>query len=106
MRMANPPHPGKVLYELFIKPADLTITEVADRIGKDRSTVSGLVNGNTSMTIDMAIRIAKAFGTSERMWLDMQTSYNLWHSKKMKRDEIKKIKKFRRLKRNTLAIAS
>jgi len=79
MKMHNPPHPGEVLRELYLKPLDLTITAAAEGLGVTRKALSELVNGHTDISRDMAIRLAKAFpNTDIRLWLDLQLQYDAW----------------------------
>ena len=76
--MHNPPHPGEVLRELCLKPAGLTIKEVAEAIGVSRTALSQLVNGHSRLSPDMAHRLAGAFRTSVEMWLNLQHQHDLW----------------------------
>ena len=92
--MYDPPHPGEVLKELHIKPLKLKIQEVADRLGVERKAVSRLVNARTAVTPDMAMRIAKAFNTTPKLWLDMQCGYDLWHAKQRMKRELRQITPF------------
>ncbi len=81
MRMHNPPHPGEILRELYLKPLGLTITAAAAGLGVTRKALSELVNGRTDISRDMAIRLAKAFpNTDIRLWLDLQLQYDAWHA--------------------------
>ncbi len=81
MEMYNPAHPGEVLKELYIEPLNLTVTEVAEALGVSRKTLSALVNGHYGVSPDMAMRLAKAFGTTAKLWLNMQQNYDLWQAK-------------------------
>ena len=81
MKMHNPPHPGEVLRELYLKPLDLTITAAAEGLGVTRKALSELVNGRTDISRDMSIRLAKAFpNTNIRLWLDLQLQYDAWQA--------------------------
>lgn len=82
MDMYNPPHPGEILLKLYIKPLDLTITEVAKGLGVCRPTLSELVNGHRSVSPEMAARLAIAFDGEPRTWLNLQTQYDLWLQKR------------------------
>lgn len=84
MAMHHPPHPGEVLKTLYMEPIGLSITELAERIGVDRKSLSRLINGHTAMTVEMAIRLAQAFDTSAELWLSMQQAHDLWHARKRK----------------------
>lgn len=82
MNMHNPPHPGKILKEFYIKPLNLTITEVAKRINVSRKSLSEIINGKYGISPDMAIRLAKAFSTTPESWLNLQQQYDIWVAKK------------------------
>jgi addiction module HigA family antidote len=79
-----PTHPGEVLLEDVLKPLGLTITEAAQDLGVNRKTLSAMVKGKCSLTVEMAIRIAQATGTSPESWLNMQTKLNLRQALKNK----------------------
>ena len=76
----KPTHPGEVLLEDVIRPLGLTITEAAKDLGVSRKTLSELVNCRSSLSPEMAVRIAKATKTSAESWLNMQTKLNLWYA--------------------------
>ncbi len=78
MRMYNPPHPGEILYELWLQPLNLTITQTAQKLNVTRKTVSALVNGKTGVSPEMALRLELAFGKSAESWLAAQAAYDLW----------------------------
>lgn len=94
MQMHNPPHPGKILKELYINPLDLTITEVAEGIGITRKSLSELINGKYRVSVEVATRLAKAFSTTPESWLNLQQQYDLWNIKKT--HKLSKIKVFMR----------
>lgn len=79
IRQHNPPHPGEVLVGLWLEPLELTVTEAAEALGVSRKTVSKIVNGNGSITPEMAVRLELAFGASAESWLGHQSTYDLWH---------------------------
>jgi len=81
MEMYNPPYPGKLLLEDWIKPLNFTISEFALRIGTSRKNLSEIVNGKTGISPEMALKISKAIGTTPDIWLRMQMSYDLWQAK-------------------------
>ncbi len=82
MPMRTPPHPGKVVLEECIKPLGLTITEAAAGLGVTRQTLSRLVNGQSGISAEMAVRLSKAFGGSVESWLRQQMMYDLAHIEK------------------------
>ncbi|MBD3385388.1 HigA family addiction module antidote protein [candidate division KSB1 bacterium] len=76
----RPTHPGEVLREDVIKPLNLTVTEAASRLGITRKTLSALLNCRAGMSPEMAIRVARATGTTPESWLFMQARLDLWNA--------------------------
>ena len=92
MPMQNPPHPGEIIKFDCLRPLGLTVTRAAKELGVAGQTLSNLVNCKSGVSVDMASRLSKAFGSSPEMWLRLQMAYDLWQA----RDRAKnlKIKKF------------
>lgn len=78
--MHNPPHVGEILRELYLEPANISVTEAAKRLGVSRQAISRLINEKTGISADMALRLAQAFGTSPEYWLNMEKQYELWQA--------------------------
>jgi antitoxin HigA-1 len=77
MPMKNPPHPGLSVRLDCLEPLDLTVTEGAKILGVTRQTLNNLVNGKAGISAEMAVRLAKAFGSTAEVWLRMQGAYDL-----------------------------
>jgi len=76
--MHNPPHPGIVLKGLYLEKLKLSVSDTAKALNVTRQNLSGIVNGHTGISPDMALRLGKAFNTDPEMWLNMQKNYDLW----------------------------
>jgi addiction module HigA family antidote len=74
---ANPVHPGMMLLEEFLLPAGLTQTAFADRIGWTRARLNEFVRGKRGVTAEAALDLAAALGTSAKLWMNLQATYNL-----------------------------
>ena len=85
LRMHNPPHPGEILRELCLEPLGLTVTEAAEGLGVSRKTLSAILNGRSSISPEMAVRLSMAFGTSAESWLNHQLQYDLWQVEKQRK---------------------
>lgn len=81
--MKNPPHPGEILNELYIKENGLSISKTAASIGISRQSLSELVNGKNGITAQTALRLAKAFKTTPKYWLNLQNNYDLGKAVKL-----------------------
>ena len=77
MPMKNPPHPGKVVRVSCLEPLGLSVTEGAKALGVSRQALSNLVNGRARVSTEMAIRLAKAFGSTTETWIRLQTAYDI-----------------------------
>jgi antitoxin HigA-1 len=75
--MKNPPHPGRIVRQECLAPLHLSVTEAARLLGVNRNTLSNLVNEQSGVSPEMAVRLSKAFGSTPRVWLGMQMEYDL-----------------------------
>ncbi len=75
--MKNPPHPGLSVRLDCLEPLGLSLTKAAEVLGVTRQTLNTLVDGKAGISPEMAIRLAKAFGSSAEIWLGMQMAYDL-----------------------------
>ena len=78
--MYNPPHPGGVVRRQCLEPFGLSVTRAAQGLGVTRQALSDLVNEKAGVSVEMAIRLSKAFGSSPETWLGMQMAYDLWQA--------------------------
>ncbi len=85
MAMKNPVHPGALVREDCLKPLGLSVTEGAKRLGVGRQTLSNLVNEKAAVSIEMAYRLSKAFGSTPETWLRMQMAFDLSRSRDLER---------------------
>ena len=76
-KLLSPIHPGEVLLEDFMKPLGLTQYRLAHDIGVTPIRISQIVNGQRSISVDTAMRLARYFGTSAAVWLRLQVHYDL-----------------------------
>ena len=68
----TPSHPGSFVRTEVIEELGLSVTKAAQILGVRRATLSALLNGNASLSAEMALRIEKGFGVSMDMLLRMQ----------------------------------
>ncbi len=82
MAMHNPPHPGEFIREVYIDPLGVSVRQVADSLGVAASTLNRVLNGQSGVSPEMALRLSKALGRSPESWLAMQAQYDLWHARR------------------------
>lgn len=88
MSKKNPSHPGKVVRTSFLEPLGISVTEGARALGVSRQALSNLVNGKSRMSVEMAVRLEKAFGFTARNWIYLQVTYDIAQARE-REDEIK-----------------
>ena len=72
-----PVHPGEVLRDEFLEPLELSPYAVAKAIGVPRTRIERLARGETSVTADTALRLARWFGTTPEFWMNLQSAHDL-----------------------------
>ena len=77
-RKRPPSHPGRILRELYLEAFSVTVTALAERLNVSRKTLSKILNERGSISVDMALRLSRAFKTSPQVWLNLQRNYDLW----------------------------
>ncbi len=81
MAMHNPPHPGGIVRRQCLVPLGISVTRAAKGLGVTRQALSDVVNEKAGISIEMAIRLSKAFGSTPETWLGLQTAYDLWQAR-------------------------
>lgn len=80
MPMQDPCHPGEIVKHECLEPLGLSVTRAAKGLGVTRQTLSDLINEKSGISVDMAIRLSKAFGSTPETWLKLQLAYDLWQA--------------------------
>ena len=70
-------HPGEVLLEDFLKPMGLSQNALARHLAVPPRRINEIVLGKRSISADTALRLARYFGTTEKLWLGLQSDYDL-----------------------------
>jgi addiction module HigA family antidote len=82
MPMKNPVHPGRIVRHDCLEPLGLSVTAGAKALGVSRQTLTKVISGKSGVSAEMAIRLAKAFGSTAETWVRMQASYDLAQARK------------------------
>ncbi len=69
-------HPGEHLGE-ELRELGLSAAELARRLNVPTNRITGILNGQRTVTGDTALRLAHFFGTSPEFWLNLQSLYEL-----------------------------
>ncbi len=90
----EPVHAGEILKEEFLKPLGITQSHLAKALHTSFRAVNELVNEKRGITTEMALKLAKYFGTTPQLWLNIQNQFDLYKVGIKKHDLIENIEKF------------
>jgi addiction module HigA family antidote len=82
MGMHNPPHPGEFIRKVYLEPFQLSARQVAAKLKVAPSTFNRILNGESKVTPEMALRLSKTLGRSPESWLALQHNYDLWRARR------------------------
>ena len=91
MSMYNPPHPGEFIREVYLDPFHLSARQVAAKLKVSASTFNRILSGESRVTPEMALRLAKTLGRSPESWLAIQHNHDLWQARQ--RVNLKEVEK-------------
>lgn len=74
---ANPFHPGEILLEEFIEPTGMTQVDLAEKLGWTTTRLNELIKGKRGITAAAALDLADVLGTSPKLWMNLQATYDL-----------------------------
>ena len=75
--ITTPSHPGEVLHELYLLPLQMSAPALARHLQVPRTRIERLVKGETALTADTAMRLARYFGTTPEYWMNLQRAHDL-----------------------------
>ena len=75
--LKTPMHPGEVLKTLYLEPLEMSAISLAKSLGVPRTRIERLVKGQTGVSTDTALRLARFFSTSPEYWLNLQRNWEL-----------------------------
>jgi addiction module HigA family antidote len=78
----NPFHPGEILLEEFLEPSRTTQAAFAEKVGWTKARLNELIRGKRGITAESALDLADALGTSPKLWMNLQATYDLDQARK------------------------
>lgn len=92
----KPTSPGEILNEEFLKPLELSQKALSEHLGCDYKVINRIVNEKTSVTPEMAIKLAAALNTTPDFWLNAQMAVDLWSLRTQKPKITSLLRKYRK----------
>lgn len=92
----DPVHPGEILRLDFMVPMGISQNQLAREIQVSPRRIDEIIHGKRGITADTAMRLSLFFGTSSKIWLNLQSHYELDCLKRSERESVfAKIKLFK-----------
>uniref|UniRef100_A0A7C3HYT8 Addiction module antidote protein, HigA family n=1 Tax=Gracilinema caldarium TaxID=215591 RepID=A0A7C3HYT8_9SPIR len=85
------PKIGDVLKEEFLEPLHISAYKLAKDIHVSTSSVLDLIHNKRKISVEMALRLAKYFGTSSKFWLNLQNEIDLRNVQQKLKQELDQI---------------
>ena len=83
----RPVHPGEILRE-ELDALGLSANALSKALGVPVNRVTMILNGRRGVSADTALRLARYFGTSAQLWLNLQKTWELRQAEIQKGREI------------------
>ena len=74
--------PGEILLEEFMKPDGISQSRLARDLDVNVGRIADIVHGQRPVTADLALCLARYFGTSAELWLGLQMEYEIRHARR------------------------
>ena len=81
----NPFHPGEILLEEFLEPKGVTQAAFAEKVGWTKTRLNEFIKGKRGITAAAALDLADALGTSPKLWMNLQATFDLDKAAKARR---------------------
>jgi addiction module HigA family antidote len=73
----DPIPPGEILAEEFMASNGISQNRLARDLDVNPARVNDIVHGRSAITAAIALRLAKYFGTTPELWMNLQADYDL-----------------------------
>jgi len=82
-----------MLLEEFLNPMGLSQRDLAEGIRVPYQRINELVNGRRGITPSTALRLAKFFGTTPDLWMNLQLRWDLYEAQEAESHDLQRIKR-------------
>lgn len=83
-------HPGEILREEFLTPLGMSENALALRLRISAPRLHAILHCKRSVTPDTAMRLARCFGTSAQLWLNLQQLHDLTKAQQLLEKKIER----------------
>lgn len=92
MPMHNPPHPAEGLKD-DLEALNLTTAQAAEALGISRQQLYRVLNQQSAISPEMALRLEAVIGVKADLWLRLQAAYDLARARQNKANLMKRLRR-------------
>lgn len=81
MPIFKPTHVGTVLKEIYLDDYNLTVNDFALKLDISEQSAFDIIIGKKRISVEIALKLEKAFKIPSQYWLDIQQQYEIWKVK-------------------------
>jgi addiction module HigA family antidote len=82
---------GEIIRDEFLEPLSITAYRMAKDLNVSTSTILDILNDKRKLSTEMALKLAKYFGTSDKFWINIQSDIEIRNKKDEMKKELQKI---------------
>ncbi|NKD46220.1 HigA family addiction module antidote protein [Haematospirillum jordaniae] len=90
--MHNPPHPAEGLKD-DLEALNLTTAQAAEALGISRQQLYRVLNQQSAISPEMALRLEAVIGVKADLWLRLQAAYDLAQARQNKANLMKRLRR-------------
>ena len=80
-----PIHPGEIIKQDILPSVGLSVSATAKALGVSRQILHAIKAGRKPLSAVMCLRVARLFGGSPELWMDLQATFDLKKSMQNKK---------------------
>ena len=91
METIETPKIGDILKEEFLDPLAISAYRLAKELHVSTSSILDLIHNKRKISVEMALRLSKFFGTSSKFWLNLQNELDIRETNQKMKTQLDKI---------------
>lgn len=99
-----PIHPGEILRLEFMEPLGLSSNALARALGVTPARINEIARESRGITADTALRLARYFGTTPELWMNLQRRYDIECARDALGESLEKIEPLAKTKARRLLV--
>ena len=83
------PPPGQILQKEYLTPLKISVSDLSNYIGISVNSLDALLKGETSVGVELSLRLARYFSTAPDFWVQIQLDHDMEQARHKIGEEIR-----------------